>query len=51
MAFCWTLQVIYGGRPAGISDPNPKLPSQKLEAKMAPKKTEAEKVIVITTRF
>jgi hypothetical protein len=43
MAFCWTLQVIYGGCPARISNPNPKWPSQKPEAKMAPKKTEAEK--------
>jgi hypothetical protein len=52
MAFRWTLQVIYGGRPAGIGDPNPKSPSQKPEAeKWRQKKQKLKKVIVITTCF
>jgi hypothetical protein len=52
MVFCWTLQVIYGGCPAGIGDPNPKLPSQKPEAeKWSQKKQKLKKVIVVTTRY
>ncbi len=46
------LHVIYGGRPAGIGNPNPKLASQKLEAeKWRQKKQKLKKVIVVTTRF